>query len=69
MALYWKIKEGNLEKQIDDFKLQLDKASLQTEHEKPPMKETVLKTMLSLIPIFDPIASGVYERYKSSTKS
>lgn len=33
MALYWKFKEGNLEKQIEDLKLQLDKDSLQTELE------------------------------------
>ncbi|XP_060561115.1 guanylate-binding protein 3-like [Ruditapes philippinarum] len=34
--------------------------------QKPAMKETVLKTFLSLIPVVGPIASGVYERFSSS---
>ena len=32
---------------------------------KPAMKETVLKTLLSLVPVVGPLASGVYERFSS----
>jgi hypothetical protein len=32
---------------------------------KPAMKQTVFKTMLSLVPIVGPVMSGVYERFSS----
>lgn len=42
-----------------------DEVISKLKRQRPTMKETVLKTFLSLIPVVGPIACGVYERYSS----
>ena len=62
---------ADLQKENRDLKEKFNQQTQKFENIvcKPPMKVTVLKTLLSLFPIVGPIASGVYERFSSPKKS
>ncbi|XP_053375633.1 golgin subfamily A member 6-like protein 22 [Mercenaria mercenaria] len=61
--------ESKLKEQADVIsKLckQAQPSAANTQVQKPALKETVLKTMFSLLPVVGPIATGIYERYSST---
>ncbi|XP_060561113.1 uncharacterized protein LOC132720896 [Ruditapes philippinarum] len=53
------------EKEELNKRLENQSSSYKIVKAKPAMKQTVFKTMLSLIPIVGPVLAGVYERFSS----